>query len=161
MAKLVKKVTTYFSDEINEADAAEETREQSVEREPQAHPGRGPKGHRRLGPRAQQKSAKETKPAKAAGPAPRHGGPANMGWRWRGDGGARIRPPCEPRVCSWCPRLAESPPAHHRLRSSSSRNRYCTLRRTPASGSSGSPVTKLLQCSVLPRALGLGAMHIA
>ena len=124
MAKLLKK-KSHVSDE---ADATEETRE-IVGVWNHSHK-RAPKGAQKVtgagGPRAKPgnvKSAKETQTSESSGSVPRtRGGPGNMGWRWRGDGAARIRPPCEPRVCSWCPRLAASPPAH-RLRSST-RSRY-------------------------------------
>jgi len=114
----------------DETDATEETREivgvwnQGHERAPE-------KGHRRRWPAGQTFLATEKRKRNQT-----RGGPVNMGWRWRGDGAARIRPPCEPRVCSWCPRLAASPPAH-RLRSSI-RTRYASHQTAPVPASTPS-----------------------
>jgi hypothetical protein len=122
-----KKLAYFRSDVINEADATLQQRRVVGDKGIVGALNQSHKAHSRRGPqkvttdaeaRGPKQATEKKKAQKKPSQANESSWPANMGWRWRGDGGARIRPPCEPRVCSWCPRLAASPPAH-RLRSSS------------------------------------------
>ena len=150
MAKLLKK-KSHVSDE---ADATEETRE-IVGVWNHSHK-RAPKGHRRRWPAGQtwQREKRKRNPNHRK----QRVGPAHP-WR-SGEHGvemARRRG----RADKAAMRLLLVPaPGRVTTSSSPTQQHQEQVRRTPASGS-GLPVTKLLQClPVLPRALGLGAMHV-
>ena len=130
-----------------------------MEPEPQARPRRGPKGHRRRWPAGQtwQREKRKRNPnqrKQRVGPAhPRRSGEHGVEM-------ARRRGRADKAAMRATRLLLVPAPGRVTTSSSPTQQHQDQVRRTPASGS-GSPVTKLLQClPVLPRALGLGAMHV-
>jgi len=77
-------------------------------------PARGPKRRRRRAPRAKPGNRKARKKPKPRGESSHGVRPETWGGGGAGGwgGGGGIRPPWQPRFCSWCPRAAASPPAH-------------------------------------------------